>query len=214
MSAAWIKLLTILCLTCTVLSDQGRDGVVWRKPGEDITIQCRTSQRATSVFLNKGLSQEVQIFYKNQDSNKDNIAKEVTNRFQLNGAFPNMDFLIKNLTSADTGPYWCIFKRFEFKSASTKVLESNGSVLLVVTDERSAFANPSPSPGTAKQECEKVHVNLVLVCVVVSVAVLLCFIVIALTWIFIKTKKLHSTVKPTRVTTNDVYEEMRGTLRH
>ncbi|XP_023250987.1 uncharacterized protein LOC111645887 [Seriola lalandi dorsalis] len=212
MSAAWIKLLTILCLTCTVLSDPGRDGVVWRKSGEDITIQCRTSQKATYVILNKGLSQEVQIFYKNRESNKDNIAKEVINRLQLNGAFPNMDFLIKNLTSADTGPYWCVFKMFEIDNAVSKVLEGNGSILLVVTDERSA--NPSPSSGAAKQECEKTHLNLVLVCVVVSVAVLLCFIVIALTWIFIKTKKLHSTVKPTRVTTNDVYEEMRGTLRH
>ncbi|XP_071329942.1 uncharacterized protein [Trachinotus anak] len=201
MSAAWIKLTTVLCLICTAQSDPESSKVVWKNFGEAITIQCRTSQNAEEFLsLSKGLNEEVQIIYKEKSSGKDNIASEFTSRLQLNGAFPNVDILIKNLTSADTGPYWCVYKRFNKESAEFMTTKGNGSVLLVVTD--------------AKQACETTHLNLVLACVVVSAAVLLIFILIALVWIFIKTKKLRSTAKPRPVATNDVYEDMRGTLRH
>ncbi|XP_071329941.1 uncharacterized protein [Trachinotus anak] len=206
MSAAWIKLTTVLCLICTAQSDPESSKVVWKNFGEAITIQCRTSQNAEEFLsLSKGLNEEVQIIYKEKSSGKDNIASEFTSRLQLNGAFPNVDILIKNLTSADTGPYWCVYKRFNKESAEFMTTKGNGSVLLVVT---------APSSADAKQACETTHLNLVLACVVVSAAVLLIFILIALVWIFIKTKKLRSTAKPRPVATNDVYEDMRGTLRH
>ncbi|XP_071329940.1 uncharacterized protein [Trachinotus anak] len=219
MSAAWIKLTTVLCLICTAQSDPESSKVVWKNFGEAITIQCRTSQNAEEFLsLSKGLNEEVQIIYKEKSSGKDNIASEFTSRLQLNGAFPNVDILIKNLTSADTGPYWCVYKRFNKESAEFMTTKGNGSVLLVVTAPSSANADEeaasSPSSADAKQACETTHLNLVLACVVVSAAVLLIFILIALVWIFIKTKKLRSTAKPRPVATNDVYEDMRGTLRH
>ncbi|KAG7243607.1 hypothetical protein INR49_011164 [Caranx melampygus] len=206
MSAVWIELITLLCLTCTSLCAP-ESAVVWRNPREDITIQCRVDQEVNSLTLKEGLNKEAEIFFREQKSDKDIIAEDFKNRLQLNGQFPNMDFLIKNLTSADTGSYWCLYRRFDLDKTAFEDIEGKGSMLLVVRDEMATAGS-----AIAEQGCETRHLNLVLVCVVVSVSVLLC-IVVALAWIFFKTRKLCSTVRPSPVSPNDVYEDMRGRHR-
>ncbi|XP_040919445.1 uncharacterized protein LOC121199056 [Toxotes jaculatrix] len=203
MSAVWLKLVSILCLSCTALSGPEGTGVVWKKVGEAITIQCRPSQgNPEYLSLKKGLSEEV-VIYMVKDS--DAIVTGFKGRIQQNGAFPNMDFLIRNLTSEDTGPYWCVYKTFDVVSSKLKAEKGNGSVLLVVTEERGASADTST-------DCETPHKNLVLVSVVISAAVLLGFIIGTFIWLF-KTKTLRISGKPRHTATNDVYEDMRSTLR-
>ncbi|XP_039979486.1 uncharacterized protein LOC120788060 isoform X2 [Xiphias gladius] len=68
------------------------------------------------------------------------------------------------------------------------------------------------------QECEtpnQSHLgSSVLLPTVISAALLLCVIMGALIWTFVKTQTLHTSVKPRRITNNDVYEDMRGAVRH
>ncbi|XP_070704501.1 uncharacterized protein [Pempheris klunzingeri] len=199
MSAVWLKLITILCLFCTVLSGPGSSGVVWKHFGETITIQCRYSNKTEYLYLKRGLSEDL-IFIKEYNSDKSNIVTGFGGRLQLNGVFPNLDILIKNLTSDDTGPYWCEYKRFDDNKHRAEITKGTGSVLLVVTDRA--------------QTCEPSDKNVALVSVVICAAVLLGIIVTGLLIVIIlKIKALCSKVKPRRVATSDVYEDMRGTRR-
>ncbi|XP_030262503.1 T-cell antigen CD7-like isoform X1 [Sparus aurata] len=201
MSAVWLKLVTVLCFCCIALGTE-TGGVLWKKPGEPVTIQCRTFSDQESLSLKKGLKEEHDVLFKEGNSAKDTIAKEFTGRLQSHGEFPNVSILIKNLTSGDTGPYWCIYTKFDPKSGQLIQMKGTGSVLLVVTDSSDSM-----------KQCDPASNELVLVSVVISAAVLLGIIMGFFIWI-IKTKSSRRTAKPRRVANNDVYEDMRGgTLR-
>lgn len=124
---------------------------------------------------------------------------------QLNGNFPNLDFLLKNLTSDDTGVYWCLYKEFDAKSGTTAVIEGQGSVLLVVTDPTGEV-----DKSTA-HDCDQPNKELVLTSVVISSAVLLTIIMALFLLVIRKVKSRLSADKPRPL--NDVYEDMRGTIR-
>lgn len=176
----------------------------WRDVGASITIQCRSPLKDNFILsVKKGINQNVDIVASNSDDN--NIAQGYKERVQLNGGFPNLDILLKNLTSADTAPYWCIYSRFDQESTQLQTHRSTGSVLLVVTEK--------PDVESVKQ-CESSDKSLILVCVVISAAVLLGIFVGVFIFVIHKTKTLRTTETPMRVATNDVYEDMRGTLRH
>ncbi|XP_074512955.1 uncharacterized protein LOC141781252 isoform X2 [Sebastes fasciatus] len=200
MSAIWLKLISILCLSCSALSRPVSSGVVWRDLGGSITIQCRppgTDQEYLS--LKKGLSEELEVFYRDGASKKNNVADEFVDRLQIHGVFPNMDILIKNLTSDDTGPYWCLYKKFDPTTHQRVNSVGNGSVLLVVRDKL--------------QQCDDQSGDqLILVSLVICSAVLFGIIIVFLIWIVRKTKT-YTTKKPRRVPNNEVYEDMRGTIR-
>ncbi|XP_068574784.1 uncharacterized protein [Cebidichthys violaceus] len=203
MSAVYLKLITILCLSCTALSGSGSSGVVWRDFGEAITIQCRSPDKSQdSLSLKKGLSEKLDhVLYKDGKSEKTTTATEFSNRVQLNGVFPNLDILIKNLTASDTGPYWCMYMKFDEKSFNKIEVKGNGSLLLVVTD--------------STHQCDQSNNNnnnLILMSVGICAATLLGIIICFLIWIILKTKK-RTTKKPQRVANNEVYEDMRGTIR-
>lgn len=63
------------------------------------------------------------------------IKKEFDNRLQINGVFPDPDIFIKNLTSNDTGPYWCLYAKTDQKLKEIQENEGQGSMLLVVLGE-------------------------------------------------------------------------------
>ncbi|XP_035472068.1 uncharacterized protein LOC118289279 isoform X2 [Scophthalmus maximus] len=204
MSVFWLKLVTMFCFSCMTLSDPESKGVVWRKAGEAITIQCSTSDVAVEyLHLYKGLSEELQVVFKDRQSESPNIA--FRDRLQTNAAFPDVDIFIRNLTSTDTGPYWCMYKKFDGVLGKLIKTKGRGSVLLVVAE--------SGESARGNQECEMKHQKLVLVSVVITAAVLFAFIMCAFIWIILKTKTSCTTVKPRRQATNDVYEDMRSTLR-
>ncbi|XP_035511706.1 uncharacterized protein LOC118323751 [Morone saxatilis] len=207
MFAVWLKLITILCLSYTALT--GPDsGVVWKDFGGSVTIQCRPPEpEQDSLTLKKGLSEDIDVFNKDSVSDKNTIAEQFKYRLQSNGKFPSVDILIKNLTSDDTGPYWCCYSKFDQKTASVIHKKGTGSVLLVVL---LVVSGTEPAPKQCDTSSDK---NLVVVSVVISAAVLLGIVIGFFIWITLKTKTLRNTVKPRRATTNDVYEDMRGTLR-
>ncbi|XP_051245010.1 uncharacterized protein LOC127356954 isoform X3 [Dicentrarchus labrax] len=174
MSAAWLKLITILCLSCTALSGPDSE-VLWKDFGGSFTIQCRAPEpEQDSLTLKKGLSMDIDVFHKPSGSDRNITAEQFKYRLQSNGKFPNVDILIKNLTSNDTGPYWCCYAKFDLNTATVIHKKGTGSVLLVVSD-------------TVKQ-CDPPHQNLTLGFVVIS-AVLVGFIIGILIWITLKVKK-------------------------
>lgn len=105
--------------------------MVWKHPGGAFTIQCRhPEQEQVSLNLKRGIQKSDVLF---MDSEGQTIKKEFKDRLQINGVFPNLDILIKNLTSNDTGPYWCFYIKIEENEIPEK--EGTGSVLLVVSGE-------------------------------------------------------------------------------
>ncbi|XP_060882485.1 uncharacterized protein si:rp71-81e14.2 [Labrus mixtus] len=195
MSAVCLKFITFLCLCCTALSGSESNGVVRRDPGGSVTIQCRYLQSSpASLTLMKGLNDDFQVLYK-MNTSRPVIAKDFKSRLQIHGEFPNLEIFIRNLTSEDTGPYWC---KYQKSTTDPKPENGQGSVLLLVTD-------------TAKK-CDQSNKSLVVVSVVISAAVLLGIILAFLVWI-IKARSRRTTEKPVRINNNDVYEEMRATIR-
>uniref|UniRef100_A0AAQ4P061 Immunoglobulin domain-containing protein n=1 Tax=Gasterosteus aculeatus aculeatus TaxID=481459 RepID=A0AAQ4P061_GASAC len=138
----------------------GSSGVEWKDVGGNVTIGCRPPEEGqTSLSLRKS---EAQILNVHGKSRKETIASEFSGRLQLTGEFPDIDIIIKNLTSDDTGAYWCEY--------DTEML-GNGSVLLVVTGE------PLRS---------RPNDNLTLVSLLICGAVLLLLILGFLIWIIRK----------------------------
>lgn len=153
-----------------------------------------------------GLSEDSDVFFTEKDLVKTTVADRYKHRLQSNGDFPNVNILIKNLTLNDTGPYWCVYKIFDTKTNKQKSIKGDGSVLLVVTDDKRGATDPMKA-------CNGSHQDLVLVSVVISAAVLLCILMAFLIMIILKTRSLRASVTPRRLPTNDVYEDMRGTFR-
>ncbi|XP_022056930.1 uncharacterized protein si:ch211-188c18.1 isoform X2 [Acanthochromis polyacanthus] len=206
MSEVWLRIVVVVSVCCTALSQAEDRGGVWRDVGESVTIQCRTSAEQDSLYLKMGLSKDIDVFFTEKDTGKNTISTQYKHRLQSNGAFPNVDILIKNLTANDTGPYWCMYKAFDRKTSKQTATDGSGSVLLVVTREVRAPTGPVKA-------CDATHQDLVMVSVVISAAVLLCILMAFLIMIIIKTKSLRASVAPRRLPTNDVYEDMRGTFR-
>lgn len=104
-----------------------RTEVLWRGCGEAVTIQCRSSEsHLKHLELKKGLYKHVSVLQKSE--NQSEIGQGFTGRVQEHGALPNIDVLIKNLSSDDTGPYWCMYRQSKEKEGKQR----NGSVLVVV----------------------------------------------------------------------------------
>lgn len=121
--------------------------VLWKDVGESITIQCRCENHPESLYVKRGLNKNVDLFFKVKEQKKNTIIAEFKERLQVNGVFPNLDFLIRNLTFEDTGPYWCIYNTLdEHKSITT---DGKGSVLLVVKGESRYFSHLATKPVEA-----------------------------------------------------------------
>lgn len=110
-------------------------GVVWVSFGGAITIQCRTTgPDQENLTLKRGLTQD-EILVIDSSSEKNTINKEFRDRLQLNGVFPDVDITIQNLTSNDSGPFWCCYKKIDKMAKKGMETKCTGSVLLVVKGE-------------------------------------------------------------------------------
>ncbi|XP_060946068.1 uncharacterized protein si:rp71-81e14.2 isoform X2 [Limanda limanda] len=203
MSAVGLKLVTLLCFSCTALSDPERSKVVWKKAGETVTIECRTSETThDSLDLCRGFCDNDKVVYVKPKSVK--TLPAFGDRVHVTGGFPNVDISIKNLTSADTTPYWCVYKKFDVNTGNLNA-KSGGSVYLVVAD--------GDGSANGKQACDTDQQMLLLVTVVISAVVLGGLILGVLIWIALKNKTFRVSEKPRRVPNNEVYEDMRATIR-
>ncbi|XP_014832769.1 PREDICTED: uncharacterized protein LOC106910606 [Poecilia mexicana] len=206
MSAVWVKVSTILCLCYTA----EMKGVQWREVGQYITIQCRSSSDQDNLILKTGLN-ETEIFVLNKDPFKETIGDKIKGRVQTAGTFPNIDILIKNLRENDTGPYWCTYSKTEDVTYQQKIMKDDGSVLLVVTEKRQETPPPSNDP---LKKCEEADMNMVLLGIAIAFGVLFIMMLGFVLIIMHKTKSSNKAIKQRRVAAgNDVYEDMRGTLR-
>ncbi|MEQ2274434.1 hypothetical protein XENORESO_021679 [Xenotaenia resolanae] len=128
MSAVWIKIFTIFCLCYTA----EMNGVVWKEIGQSITIQCRIKLDQTHLSLKKGINKDNDSVVIYKTTGKITTSEEMSRRVQTHGIFPNIDILIKNLSTSDTGPYWCVYSHTD-ESYKQQTTDGKGSVLLVVT---------------------------------------------------------------------------------
>lgn len=104
-------------------------GVLWRDFGGSVTIQCRPSEQDQKILsLKKGLRED-DVVAIGEKSKINSIDAEFKDRLQLNGAFPSVDILITNLTFNDTGPFWCVYTKFDKNLKQVKQQKSKGSVL-------------------------------------------------------------------------------------
>lgn len=105
--------------------------VVWTRPGRAFTIQCRHPELGQdSLTLKRGIDRSDVLF---MNSESKTIKTGFKDRLEINGAFPNTDILIKNLTSDDIGPYWCCYTKINKELNEIQETEGTGSVLLVVS---------------------------------------------------------------------------------
>uniref|UniRef100_A0AAV2KET3 Immunoglobulin V-set domain-containing protein n=1 Tax=Knipowitschia caucasica TaxID=637954 RepID=A0AAV2KET3_KNICA len=127
-----------------------------------------------------------------------------------NGHFPNIQILLKNLTREDTGVYWCMCGTHSAETG-LNVPDGDGSVLLVVADP-AAGADSSKASACGEDDTEVDNHLLLITVVISSVLVLVIFSALLLLAIR-KVTVSHDGKKPRAIPRNDVYEEMRVSIR-
>lgn len=134
--------------TCFVSIYVEDHGVVWREFGGNVTIHCRVDASHIE-FLNveRGLSKDV-VLVKENNKTKNTIDENFDGRLELSGTFPNLDIIITNLSSKDTGPYWCMYSTFLQHTGKMFDFKGRGSLLLVVKGESSLFIQKSTSSSS------------------------------------------------------------------
>lgn len=165
-----------------------------------MTIQCRTETKDVESLTVKSGIHESDLFFIHKAKQESPTIRDIfQGRFQYRGDFPNMDILIKDLFLNDTGPYWCLYQKRNGIKRQMETLKGKGSVLLVVSD--------------VHKECPPPYEDKFLVAITVAAAVLFCILAGFILWLILKTKTFCCSAKPRPVPTNEVYEDMRATLR-
>ncbi|KAJ7989755.1 hypothetical protein DPEC_G00307810 [Dallia pectoralis] len=207
MSALYLCCVVFLTICSSTLADEeaGEGRVVQKHEGDNITIHCRTSQTDREhLSLYRRLTTETQVFNFYKNTEKVTIQDKFLSRLKNVGVFQNMSLTIENLTTEDSGVYWCFYNGYKKEDIFAQ------SVLLVVkvpsqdtgTDTRSTC----PCDNEMGNFCSSLTVILVSA-VIAGIAVLLC-LVIFFTWVIPRLKAWRSTMRITPVRTNDVYEDM------
>lgn len=110
--------------------------MLWRDFGGDVTFQCTCPEPdQESLEVKKGLNAETLLLFQEKNSGKITIAANFTNRLQTHGGFSKIQILIKNLTMEDTGPYWCLYRKYNPTSYETTITKVAGSLVVVVKGE-------------------------------------------------------------------------------
>ncbi|XP_027898791.1 uncharacterized protein LOC114160404 [Xiphophorus couchianus] len=220
MSAVWVKICAILCLCYSAETKE----VVWREVGESVTIRCRSrTMKDRSLHFKRGLWEDMEIAQitnkkKLTKTQKDrlkisetklDVVKTMTDRVQHNGTYPDIDFLLKNLSVNDTGAYFCLY--LKDASSNREMIKGEGSVIVVVKENSCARAKAVQGSAEAVQgSVEAVQgmfmdeptMNMPLVYSVPVAVVFLGIILIFIIWIKRRTKSSDITVEQTCV-----YEE-------
>lgn len=92
-----------------------------------------------SLLVRGGLTESDVFFVRKANQEKPVIRDTFQRRLQYHGNFPNMDILITDLLLNDTGPFWCLYQKFNKLKRQTDTLKGNGSVLLVVSGKVKVF---------------------------------------------------------------------------
>ncbi|XP_020794315.2 uncharacterized protein LOC110172719 [Boleophthalmus pectinirostris] len=179
--------------------------VEWRDPGVSITIKCEFKDEQEKAFLlnvKKGLNKNDDFYYRVQ-SETPRFA--FPGRTQTDNEFPNTQIVLKNLTTNDTGVYWCLYE------TSVQKEIDGGSMLLVVRDPPHKDDKSTDSAHACNTD--ERHQILIVTSVVISSIVLLAVFIALLLLTIRKIKYSHGGNKSRPLPHNDVYEDMRGTIR-
>ncbi|XP_014832768.1 PREDICTED: uncharacterized protein LOC106910605 [Poecilia mexicana] len=205
MSAVWVKICGIICLCYAAEMKE----VVWREVGESVTIQCRSgTSKHISLHLKRGLREDMDIAQinnklklgKNQkrlmhfSEIKLHEVKNMIDRVQINGTYPNIDFLLKNLSVDDTGAYWCLY--LQDTSNTREMIKGGGSVIVVVKEN--SYARAEAVQG-ADEPTMNMPMHVPLVYAVPAAVLFLGIILSFIIWIKRRTKSADITVEQTRV---------------
>ncbi|KAJ0001463.1 hypothetical protein NQD34_006483 [Periophthalmus magnuspinnatus] len=181
--------------------------VEWKNAGASITIKCgfknKDASSITVMKVMKGLNKNINFFYKMRDK-KTILA--FSDRTKTYGTFPNFQILLTNLTINDTGVYWCMYRDEIMKEA-----DGDGSLLLVVRDP--IHGGDKRTDSTESCNPTEPDKNLILTSVVISSTVLFAIFVALLLLAIRKIKYFRGENKSRPVPRNDVYEDMRSTIR-
>ncbi|KAJ7989753.1 hypothetical protein DPEC_G00307790 [Dallia pectoralis] len=164
--------------------EAGEGRVVQKHEGDNITIHCRTSQTDREhLSLYRRLTTETQVFnfYKNRE--KVTIQDKFKSRLKNVGVFQNMFLTIENLTTEDSGVYWCFYNGYKKEDIFAQ------SVLLVVNGEE------SNQQHTTVEICSSLTV-LRASAVTAGIVVLLTLVVL-FTCVIPRLKAQHATIKQT-----------------
>ncbi|XP_021177100.2 uncharacterized protein LOC105933016 isoform X1 [Fundulus heteroclitus] len=195
MTAVWVC--AILCLCCTAEMKE----VVWKEVGESITIKCRGKSKDEALFFYKGITDNTKLARVEKDHKKKPVFYDRSDRVQIKGKFPNIDFLLENLNVNDTAAYRCVYLKKSLMHETKETL-GDGSLLLVVKENNCAQAEAvQHHPDEPNHKIPLVYV--------VPVAVLLPSIILGcVIWRKRKTKSSDITVEQTCVATStNVYED-------
>ncbi|CAL9693421.1 unnamed protein product [Knipowitschia caucasica] len=207
MSALWRFAVTLIVVFCISVSTTSCSTVKWKKPGMSVTIQCNCGKKDIKfISVKKGLYKNESFYYKTP-SHTNSLYPQ---RSEDNGHFPNIQILLKNLTREDTGVYWCMCGTHSAETG-LNVPDGDGSVLLVVADP-AAGADSSKASACGEDDTEVDNHLLLITVVISSVLVLVIFSALLLLAIR-KVTVSHDGKKPRAIPRNDVYEEMRVSIR-
>ncbi|XP_036425362.1 uncharacterized protein LOC118807456 [Colossoma macropomum] len=166
--------------------------------GEKATVHCTPSNPAQDgVYMYQQLDtnrKTMTYLYKDGSFSPRDGFK---GRLETNAKLETFAVSILNVTTQDTGVYWCVFNKEDLNS------ESKQRTLLVVTGK--------------EKECEKEekteeNTTLALIIVCVGAAFLMMFATIILLWLIPRMKQCceRGNFSPPRNAADGVYEDMRG----
>ncbi|XP_062339260.1 uncharacterized protein LOC134037756 isoform X2 [Osmerus eperlanus] len=195
---AWL----ILVLSHTALAGKGENRLVRLKEGESFTISCNPSIKPQeSLILRARLDKnETQVL--NLDLNTKTFTTIPVLKHRLsyteNGDSYNLLITISNLTVEDTKIYWCEYSLFD--RGNILMTDGGESVLLVVD---------------ATDQCDATKASSLSTYLLFGLASIFCTLLLIGLIVYIcpkkKARRAKKRVSPTR--TNDVYEDMRATIR-
>ncbi|XP_067089415.1 uncharacterized protein [Osmerus mordax] len=201
---AWL----ILVLSHTALAGKGENRLVRLKEGESFTISCNPSiKKQESLILrarlDKDETQVLNLDLKTKTFTTIPVLKHRLN-YTENGDPNNLLITISNLTVEDTKIYWCEYIHFDNVSGNILMTDDGESVLLVVDGTCSAAAT---------DQCDATKASSLCWYLLFGLASIFCTLLLIglIVYICPKARRAKKTVSPTR--TNDVYEDMRATIR-
>ncbi|XP_031686970.1 uncharacterized protein LOC116374879 isoform X4 [Oncorhynchus kisutch] len=118
--------------------------ILWVKTGEKVTMMCSTTLKdQDGMYLYVGLDRDREVLYYYQRDSKLTPRKRYWDRVKTEGPMDQLTITISNLTTEDTGVYWCVYTKFNEATYENYINQGRGSTLVVVNDD--ALQLPCPT---------------------------------------------------------------------
>ncbi|XP_020341788.1 uncharacterized protein LOC116374879 isoform X3 [Oncorhynchus kisutch] len=120
------------------------EDILWVKTGEKVTMMCSTTLKdQDGMYLYVGLDRDREVLYYYQRDSKLTPRKRYWDRVKTEGPMDQLTITISNLTTEDTGVYWCVYTKFNEATYENYINQGRGSTLVVVNDD--ALQLPCPT---------------------------------------------------------------------